>query len=115
MKIKKIVEILCAAAFLFTVGCAPADNASSSDGAPSKPEDNTVYEEIPEYPKYSDVDMQGYTVYYFDSEEGDDDNDGLSKQSPKRTAGAAARVIAKVNEASTAAIWFKAGSCYDTV
>ena len=61
MKIKKIVEILCAAAFLFTVGCAPADNASSSDSAPSKPEDNTVYEEIPEYPKYSDVDMQGYT------------------------------------------------------
>ena len=115
MKIKKIVEILCAAAFLFTVGCAPADNASSSDGAPSKPEDNTVYEEIPEYPKYSDVDMQGYTVYYFDSEEGDDDNDGLSKQSPKRTAGAAARVIAKVNEASPSAILFKAGSSYDTV
>ena len=115
MKIKKIVEILCVAAFLFTVGCSPADNSSSSDSVPSKPVVNTVYEEIPQYPKYSDVDMQGYTVYYFDSEAGDDDNDGLSKQSPKRTAGAAARVIAKVNEASPSAILFKAGSSYDTV
>ena len=91
MKIKKIVEILCVAAFLFTVGCSPADNSLSSDSVPSKPDVNTVYEEIPQYPKYSDVDMQGYTVYYFDSEAGDDDNDGLSKQSPKRTADAAAR------------------------
>ena len=115
MKIKKIVGMVCAAALFFSVGC-KSEETSSSDSSFSSPSVDpvTVYEEIPECPTYADVNMQGYTVYYFDSEAGNDANDGLSKQSPKQTTGAAGRIIAKVNEASPVAVLFKAGSAYGT-
>ena len=87
------------------------DDSSSSGGDATK----TVYEEISDYPDYDEVDMTGYTVYYFDSVNGNDENDGLSEESPKQTLAAANRIIAKTREGTPVRVAFKAGSAYDGV
>lgn len=116
MKINKLIGLfLCAAMMFSLVGCKkPADTSSSvPDSSQGGQEITTQYEEIPEYPEYDQVDMQDYTVYYFDSVNGNDDNDGLSKTAAKQTVSAANRLIAKVTQAKPVAVLFKAGSAYN--
>ena len=36
-------------------------------------------------PQYPSVCTDAYTTFFFDSEEGSDDNDGLSPEAPKKT------------------------------
>lgn len=68
-------------------------------------------ETSPDYPMISE-DIE-YTVYYFDSENGNDNNDGLSKQTPKKSVVAAESIISAVRENKPTQVLFKAGSEYE--
>jgi len=69
--------------------------------------DNTEYLEIKYAPEYDEVDESSYTIYYFDSENGDDDNDGLSINSSKKTLAEANRVIKTIKQTKPSKILFK--------
>lgn len=116
-------RILCAifaliSALCFTA-CGNGDNSSSTGGSDggfdSGDRSKTTYEAVTDYPEYADVDLSDYTVYYFDGENGNDENDGLSEENPKKSISAANRTISKVKKGTPTAIYFKAGSVYESV
>ena len=75
--------------------------------------DTPMYEEIKYAPDYPAVDLSKYTTYYFDAETGDDENDGLTENTPKRTLAEASK-IAKLSSATVAVrILLKAGQRHD--
>ena len=47
--------------------------------------DTPVYEDVVYAPNYPAVDKTKYVTYYFDGGAGDDQNDGLTEATPKRT------------------------------
>ena len=95
---KKLIGLLMAASFVlpFATGCSE-ENSNEPSG------EVTVYEDALQAPAYEEIsDTQKYTSYYFDSENGDDKNDGLSETAPKRTVSAANALIKGVEEETRA-------------
>lgn len=70
------------------------------------------FEEIPHAPRYPAVDESGYVVYYFDGENGDDQNDGKTEKSAKKTLAEASK-IAKKSEKTPTKILFKIGTTFE--
>ncbi len=56
--------------------------------------------------------LDGYTTYYFDSNSGNDNSEGLGDDAPKKTLGAAVNIIKSVKADSPTRVLFKAGSEY---
>ena len=105
---KKLIGLLMAASFVlpFAAGCSE-ENSNEPSG------EVTVYEDALQAPAYEEIsDTQKYTSYYFDSENGDDKNDGLSETAPKRTVSAANALIKGVEEEKPVQMLFKAGTEY---
>ncbi len=69
--------------------------------------DNTTYLDITYAPKYEVIDETNYVSIYFDSENGDDLNDGLSQNSPKKTIEEANKVVKKVKQTEPTKLLFK--------
>lgn len=108
-------RILCAIFAALSAFCFTACGEQNGSNSSSSGEINTVYDEVTDYPEYSEVDLSDYTVYYFDGENGNDENDGLTEDTPKSSVSAANRIIAKVRADSPTKILFKAGSVYENV
>lgn len=62
-------------------------------------------------PQYPSVCTDAYTTFFFDSEEGSDDNDGLSPEAPKKTLKEAS-TVAERHGAKGLRLLFKAGSSF---
>lgn len=113
---KKIFAILLAIAMVAaTVGCGGKPSQDNGDNTP--PDDvtpvvptETTYVETERAPDYPEVDTSSYTSYYFDADNGNDANDGLSEASPKKTIDAANAIISEVTADKPTRIRFKAGT-----
>lgn len=91
-------------------GCGDTSNNTSNTEETKK----TVYQEIPSPDVYPDIsDTASYMTYYFDSEKGNDQNDGLSENAPKQTVEEANRIISACREEVPIKILFKAGTKYE--
>ncbi len=91
----------------------PGNNPGTEPGGetPPPPPVETVYKNVeraPSYPKISDE--IEYTTYYFDSENGDDNNSGLSEGEAKKSLTAANNLISETEATTPVKILFKAGS-----
>ena len=73
----------------------------------------TYYQGIQEPSTYNTIPaVYNYKIYYFDSVNGNDQNDGLSMNTPKKTVAEANRIISSCVEETPTKILFKAGSRY---
>ncbi|MDY2913058.1 MAG: right-handed parallel beta-helix repeat-containing protein [Candidatus Enteromonas sp.] len=64
-------------------------------------------------PKYPEIAASiSYTSYYFDAEKGNDGNDGLTPENPKKTLGAASSIAKTVTADVPTKLLFKAGSTF---
>ncbi len=79
----------------------------------AKEDGTTRVNDIPRAPDYPEISSAiAYKTYYFDSVNGNDDNDGLSKAQPKKSVDAAERIISATTKNTPTQILFKAGSEY---
>lgn len=124
---KKVLLMLLMSAFVLS-GCkGPADEPDNPDQPdnPDKPIiDTTVpdlvsenapigYQNIPVPNSYDEISESIlYKTFYFDSDNGKDANDGLSKNSPKKSIGEANRIIENAVEETPTKLLFKAGSYF---
>ena len=81
-------------------------NSSDSSGTSDNP---TV---IDSTPAYNQVDLAGYTTYYFDAENGLDSNDGKSESAPKATMDAAEDLAATATADNPVRLLFKKGTTF---
>ena len=110
MNKKMVVVLLSFLLLVFCItGCGNRANSSTS-GINSK---DVEYQEI-EFPNtYDEIsDSVVYMTYYFDSEKGNDNNDGLTENEPKQTVAEANRIIESCGEEVPTKILFKAGTKY---
>lgn len=84
--------------------------SDSSTGGSHSGNVNAEYVEVPSAPVYSEVDYTAYTNYYFDGENGDDNNDGLTEATPKKTLSAASAIVNGSTKSTK--ILFKSGSSF---
>lgn len=70
----------------------------------------TVYTSVERAPDYPEVDTTGYTTYYFDADNGNDSNNGLSEAAPKQSLTAANAIVAATEADTPVRIRFKAGT-----
>ena len=75
--------------------------------------DTPVYEDVVYAPNYPAVDKTKYVTYYFDGGAGDDQNDGLTEATPKRTLKEAAKIAKISDDTHAVKILFKAGERYE--
>lgn len=87
----------------------PGGGGTPVDPTPEVPAE-TSYLAVERAPAYPAVDMSGYTVYYFDADNGSDSNDGLSEATPKQTIDEANSIIKSVTADTPTNIRFKAGT-----
>lgn len=126
---KKLLSIILSAMF-FVVSCAclssckkdgpessgggqsssGSSDSSSGGGSDDVDVDDSEYLETPDAPVYKTIDYTGYTVYYFDGENGDDSNDGKSEGAPKKTLAAASAIVNGAEEPLK--ILFKGGASF---
>lgn len=106
---KFLVFILTAvlAAGIFA-GCTPSED----DVDPGIQEPVYTYDEVSTSPDYAEVDLTGYTTYYFDAENGSDGSSGLSESEAKRSLDAANSLVQTVTEDTPVRILFKAGGVW---
>ena len=81
------VFALSACSFGGDSGGSTSDTGSSSSGSAKPPveEDLSDYTSLTLAPKYDEVNTANYTDVYFDADGGNDDNDGFSESSPKKS------------------------------
>ena len=84
-------------------------DSSSSSSIPVDPE-ILSFTPSPDYPAIAD--SVPYVSYYFDGDAGNDANDGLSPENPKRTLGAASSLVKSVAADSPTKVLLKAGSTF---
>lgn len=89
--------------------------ACTPDNPEEKPEEKaTVYLDTTKASDYAEVtDFSAYTTYYFDSEAGNDANDGLSETSPKATLQSASATVRRAKTDAPLRVLFKAGSTFN--
>lgn len=115
---KKSISLLFAAvsALVFAScgqnGGAGTESLGEVSQSVSVPEDTAVYTEISAAPEPAEISEEGYTVYYFDAENGSDANSGLSEREAKQTLGEANALIKKVRPSSPVKILFKGGDTF---
>lgn len=68
---------------------------------------------VPEAPAVPEVDESDYTVYYFDSENGNDANDGLTQATAKQTLACASELVTAVDKPTK--LLFKGGCLFKGV
>lgn len=103
---KRLLCIAALSAAFLLAGC-------NTGGAPADNGTDVEYEDVPAPASYAAISSDiSYTTYYFDSENGNDQNDGLTENSPKQTVDAANRIIDGCTEEVPTQILFKAGSEY---
>ena len=111
--IKKIVSVsLIALLLMSVVGCDKQTNSDNSgnNGIDSKKVEYQATESPNTYDEISDSVV--YTTYYFDSVNGNNQNDGLSENTPKQTIDEANRIISSSVADIPIKILFKAGTTY---
>lgn len=114
---KKLIIFCLGMTLLFgSMGCAKNTETSSeseSKGGESSvtTADETRYTDIVRSPEYPEVDETGYTVYYFDGENGSDDNSGLSAAEAKKSLNGLNALVSAVTEPTK--ILLKAGTVFE--
>lgn len=110
---KKLLTIGLSMLLLFGVtACGKTeDNNPTPTPPPTPPVDNTEYQNVISAPECPEIDETGYTVYYFDGENGNDANDGLSSAKAKRSLSALSQ-IASASRTPTK-ILLKAGTVFE--
>lgn len=104
---RKLIAVM--AVSVMTLSCL----TTGCDKTTSKTGEKVVYEEVPSPEMYAEISSSvEYTTYYFDSELGNDENDGLSEEMPKQTVKAANSIIENCKEDVPTKVLFKAGSEY---
>ncbi len=74
---------------------------------------NTEYLDVEMSPDYSGLaDVESYVTYYFDSQSGSDENDGLSENAPMQSLKAMNKLIKTITSDTPVRILVKAGSEY---
>lgn len=113
---RKLVFCMLAALMLFAVGCGgggtPSDPQEPDDGGDPPEEIQTTYEEKYMSPDYAEVDLTGYTTYYFDPENGDDANSGTSEDAPKQTLAQLNTMINRVDADQPTRFLLKGGATF---
>ena len=110
--IKGIISVAFAGAFVVSAAC--ANSTQSSDSEPVVKPVETEYVDKVESPDYAEISESiVYKTYYFDSEHGDDTNDGLSKDKAKQSLHAANTLVETIQADVPTKILFKAGSVYE--
>lgn len=103
---KIILLFLLFSCTLWLCGCNKND---SVDPVEENPEKEIVYEAVPIPPTISDIDESGYTTYYVDSGPlGNDENNGLSEQTPFRSL----KKITTLVKTSKMRVLFKSGATF---
>ena len=121
VKKKKIYGILSVLALsLIFSCCGTGTNDASESGEKSYTENSSAENPVttdyiddvksPDYPEISET--VDYTVYYIDSENGNDANDGLSEATAKASVSAANGIVKSLEKEKPAKILFKAGTEY---
>lgn len=119
--IKKLTAFLLSVICVISFACCGGNNSgggssdsgdSSSTGGGSSEVVNTTFEEIPVAPEYEKEKTDGYEVIYFDSVGGDDQSDGKTEATARRSLSAINSAIATVTEDTPTKILIKAGSEY---
>lgn len=116
---KRLIVLL---PLLFLVSC--GENSSATTSSSNKESETTTTETPnvinPEFlgvtmsPDYPSIDKSiSYTSFYFDSESGNDSNDGLSEDKPKKTLQAASSLAKGIIESKPTKLLFKAGSTFN--
>ena len=72
-------------------------------------EGESVKEKVLHAPEYPKVDLSGYVTYYFDSEDGCDEFDGLTPSTAKKSIEEAERICSAVTEKDKVRLLFKKG------
>ena len=117
MKKSRIFWIAAILALVFALTACGGGNVSTPPGDDTPPDadvptDSTNYVALSEAPSYTAVDKSGYITYYFDSESGDDGNDGTSPEKAKKTVSAASALIGRVQSSQPTEILFKGGASF---
>lgn len=87
---KRLLCIAALSAAFLLAGC-------NTGGAPADNGIDVEYEDVPTPASYAAISSDiSYTTYYFDSENGSDQNDGLTENSPKQTVDAANRNLRRL-------------------
>ena len=114
---KLTAAFLLRALLLFAAACGlgtvpPVDDPNKDDPVPDDPAIQTVYEEYSMSPDYEAIDTDGYVTYYFDPENGDDDNAGTEESAPKQTLAELNRLLNRVDEDTPTQFLLKGGATF---
>lgn len=106
--------IACGIAALLLVGataCGGSGGNPEEKPDPVPPADNTEYQEIVTPPACPVIDETGYTVYYFDGAAGNDNADGLSEATAKKSLSELSRIASASVQPTK--ILLKAGTTFE--
>lgn len=111
-KIKPFIALILGV--LWVGGISACTNGNKGTGTPIVPEEKTQYVDAVKSPDYAEIseDIQ-YKTYYVDSKNGNDNNDGLSKATAKKTLSSANAIIQSVEKTVPTKVLFKAGTEYE--
>ena len=115
---KRFIAFLAAFALVFAgalSSCSPGGDhgsptdaeSSSGGGKPPAEEDLSGYANLTFAPKYDEVNTGAYTDVYFDADGGNDENDGFSETSPKKSVEELNRVIGTQSKKGALQIFLK--------
>lgn len=108
------LSLLFALPMFIISACSNHNNSSSIESSSSSEIVETQYEDTPTIPTYDyyPKSFEGYRTYYFDGTNGNDNNDGLSEVSAKKTLSALPNIVTRFGKEYPLRILLKRGTSF---